>query len=341
MTRLAGCQNLTPATSGEAMYAFTEYMINTIGWTLTAESDGSGASITTGVAGAGGYGNTSAYREIEDPAGRRRFSFQRGTEQNWRFKCIEKDGSSGSTATQVPGGTPELVFSGGGTDASPTYQEVFEAYGTRFHAVADTAPIAGTDVYPFWFGHHLIGNTFVHHAVIVDGLLAGTYHPSDESPMVIYSRNSALWPGPGPRIDTSVIGGTTTLTSSIANSGFLGCFLGSALTPTTLTIAGWGSNVSGGYTAHAGTGGIGSWPYGAGEEGGIGVQCGRTSNNSAPTGFKGVTATWKWSFGNSIATMGSISLTTADAYVAFGPRGGGGTGFPFLLPWVQNLAPIL
>lgn len=341
MTRLAGCENYGPSVTGaQCMFTFTEYLVNTIGWTITAQSDGSGNPITGGGSGAGGYANTSAYRELQDPGGIRRVSWQRGADNTlWRAKVMEVGGSSGGTATTTPVavGSSGLIF-GGGTDASPTYTQMLPADSSyMFHAVADDAPIAGSNVYPFWFGTNQTGTTSCYSVFICDGLQAGSYHPSDASPMLVYGKYQAgsfycfppysYWPGGPPAVWNDTTG------------GFSRCFMGPSMTPTTFVGSAGGSN-SWGLVFSGTSNQLGPWPFGA-QDGGINFEVGRTQSMGGVTGLKGRTATWLLSFRGGERFVGdSVNLSTSDAYVHFGTASGAG-GIICLLPWVQTVAMAL
>jgi hypothetical protein len=149
-----------PATGSIAMYTFLATAL-LAGWTDTKDSDGTtyapaGGQVTSGNAGAHGLGNNSAWFVISN--GTAQYCVQRGTtNQVWRIKYSPLAGFSGGApgATQVPSATDETVFLGGGTDAAPTFANLFPADNTYRYNVACGKVVAN---WAFWMVTWTLGN---------------------------------------------------------------------------------------------------------------------------------------------------------------------------------------
>lgn len=177
--------NQAPATGSVAMFLIKEMLKFSVGMTHQRSSDGTTMStvtdqITTGAAGAGGFGNNSAYWIGRDGNGRE-FCIQRGTtDLVWRTKLSHSAHFTGGSpsATQTPSATDEAIQKGGGTDASPTFATVFGTNNTyHLHSGGeDAAP------YHWWFyttatvgGAHQTHGWFVY-------MQRGTYGYLDVAP---------------------------------------------------------------------------------------------------------------------------------------------------------------
>lgn len=140
--------NQTPTNGAEAMFIF-KTRAKLAGFTVPASSDGltynsSGDQITGFGTGAGGMANNSAWFILQAPDGIRQWVFQRGnTNPAWRIKYSASAKFTGGTpsATRVPSATDEgTALHGSGTDASPTYANLFNTDGSyRFHMMFDNA----------------------------------------------------------------------------------------------------------------------------------------------------------------------------------------------------------
>lgn len=139
----------TPATGAVAMYELKE-LLKSAGWSVLSSSDGTtynaaGDQISSGASGANGMANNSAWFRIRSPAGAGSvsFTFQRGTTNlAWRIKRSRAAGFTGGSpgATQTPSATDEGTMLGGGTDAAPTFNNLFTTDGTyRWNGGADNA----------------------------------------------------------------------------------------------------------------------------------------------------------------------------------------------------------
>lgn len=152
--------NHIPADGPEAIFLLRNFLRDSLGWVVVAESDGStyeadvvnnGHQITHAGTGAGGMSNTNAWFRIQDPDGSREWTFQRSTTvTSWRVKASALDGFTGGTpsATATPSATDEQILLGGGTDASPTWGTLFVNVKTwRWHMVG--WDVAEDGVWPF------------------------------------------------------------------------------------------------------------------------------------------------------------------------------------------------
>ena len=340
MVMVAGSENLYATDGAHAMYVFTSYLVSTVGWTITAQSDGSGAAITHAATGAGGFDNNFAYRELQDPGSSRRISFQRSNTANthWRTLLIEPGGSSGGTSTEVPTATVNgAIGMGGGTNASPTFEQWFSTGPFMFHGVADAAAYGSTGVYPMWFFSHAPGNKRVYGNFLYDA--CGSYHPNDTSPFLYFSKysTSASYQGFGlyySGYGGNAVSGTHTGTSSagkaVAFQGPSATAADMALAHTTTTGQSWTNS----YTT-------------------AGVDMPWSWDNSVPTfpiyagtlattaslgiGLKGSYASWAALAANRLSTGDTFNIGTTDPWVAVGDPVAGGGVTPTALRWIQNI----
>jgi hypothetical protein len=160
-------------------------------WTVPSSSDGTtyfsaSDGLTTGASGAGGLANSNAWFVVQIPGGTKQFCFQRGTtNQVWRVKYSFLAGFSGGTPgiSRVPSATDERVLLGGGTDAAPTFSNLFGTAdgGYRFSCAAQTtAPWAF-----FSFGFPTGGGNPTH-GMFLDTIQSGTYNALDLDPYAVY-----------------------------------------------------------------------------------------------------------------------------------------------------------
>lgn len=187
----------TPDTGATAMYQLKE-RLKSAGWTVQASSDGtthnsSGDQISSGVSGAGGFANNSAWVRLRSPAGAggAEFVIQRGTvNANWRLKYSVTAGFSGGSpsATRVPSASDEVLIWGAGTDASPTYATLL---GTdsfyRWNVAADDAA-----PYGFWAGAFPTGGGVPTGAFVYEPLSG--LEPTDAGKYAIYLSGSGQNP---------------------------------------------------------------------------------------------------------------------------------------------------
>jgi hypothetical protein len=202
--------NNTPANGWQAMFIL-KTLLKAAGWLIPSSSDGSTYSassdiITSGGGGAGGLANLKAWIRFKHPtAVGREFTVLVGSasdDTSWRI--IANTGGTGFTAgapsATVPpsgsGGTHSLV--GGGTDAAPTFNTLFDPAGTfRFSCAAGDASTG----YAFCsFGFPIGGGASVH-GWMFERYLAASYNPLDLDPFVTGCGHVNFW-------ESSFLGGT-------------------------------------------------------------------------------------------------------------------------------------
>ena len=159
--------NFTPATGAEAVFELKN-VLTASGWTVVTSSDTdaitSGSDVITSAAYLTG---TNSWFVIQEPTGvgGRQWCWQRiSSNISWRVKVSPHDRFIGGSPglTQVPSATDEGILGGGGTDASPSGDSLFENDGTyKFHIVADDTPIgpSGNQAYGFWAFSNLSGQS--------------------------------------------------------------------------------------------------------------------------------------------------------------------------------------
>lgn len=177
--------NVAPATGSVAAFTFKEMLKVTVGYTHVRSSDGTTMStvtdqIASGASGAGGFANTNAYWIGQDPAGHQ-VCMQRGTTNiAWRVKLSHSTHFTGGSpsATVTPSATDEIVRRGGGTDASPTFTNIFGTDGTyHLHCGGDSAA-----PYHWWYEMTaLAGGAHQSHGWLL-GMQRGTYDFLDPAP---------------------------------------------------------------------------------------------------------------------------------------------------------------
>lgn len=184
MTFAGNCNYSTPADGGEAMVTLLARLV-AAGWAITDQSDGSSYPSTFPTTGSCGSG---AWFAVEVPgAGTQSWCIQADTSGNktlWRVKYATGTFTGGSPAAQVvPSATGEVLLIGGGSDATPAFNQLFAADGTYRWLVAcdNAAP----------YGWHAMGfptggtdpntKTFL----LFDPLAANSYPPGDTEPFVV------------------------------------------------------------------------------------------------------------------------------------------------------------
>jgi hypothetical protein len=174
--------NNTPATGAVAMYTLVALLI-TAGWTKVKDSDGttyssSGTQVTSGAAGANGLGNNSAWVNMKMPGSNKSYTIQRnaaGVNTTWRIVYSPSVGFTSGTpsATQVPSASDGIIMLGGGTDAAPSFNALYQTDGGyRLECAADNASPYGFWSIGFPTGSNIVNN--VTHAFVLDAMRTGT-----------------------------------------------------------------------------------------------------------------------------------------------------------------------
>lgn len=198
-----GDVNSVPATVGQAAFA-TFQSLKLAGWVTKAASDGltfnpTGEQITHPGSGAGGFGNSLAWRLMEDPSGRRQVCYQRGTSDTLssgshaRIKVSEaaKFVGGSPSATRVPAASDEQILVGTGTDAAPSPINLWANSAQRLHMVADPTPIGG--VYGFWMFQTALGSANqTGGSFFCEPMAPGTYRAGDVAPCNWYASSTGF-----------------------------------------------------------------------------------------------------------------------------------------------------
>lgn len=182
-------KNTTPATGAVAIYNLKQFL-KTAGWTVQASGDGLAAYgaasdvITTGAAGAGGFGQVKAWFRIRMPGSTREFCIQAGNATtNIRVKYSVAGFTGGTpSATNAPTATDEIVIPNlaGGTDAAPT--------GANFIGTINKVSYWADNASPYGWG--MVGWSAVSATTfgfMLEAMAPGTYNAADTDPYVFQS----------------------------------------------------------------------------------------------------------------------------------------------------------
>jgi hypothetical protein len=196
--------NVSSSVGGSSAIFNLKQTMGEAGWTFPKGSDGStynaaGDQITHSGSGAGGLDNHLAWFQANDPGGRRQYIFQTsGTIPGkfWKIYFSELGTLGTGSVTIPPTGSDVGVIYGGGFGVSQGDQPFNgpnqfgpalynDPPGTYLcHAIAFSTPVPGSNVYTFFSFTSKKGTGIVNGIVLADGLLSGTYHPLDVSPVV-------------------------------------------------------------------------------------------------------------------------------------------------------------
>lgn len=175
------------------------------GWIHQASGTGTGGTfsvtpgnvndqITNSGTGAGGMDRANAWFVLRDPGGTREWLFQRlATSLSWRiyYSALDKFigvGFGAVSATVPPSATDQQQFVGvadAGANWMPTTTDSY-----LHHAVAESAPESGSNVYGWWLFSTLRGTGSCENIMFMDALKSGSYPVADTDPVI------ALWSGP-------------------------------------------------------------------------------------------------------------------------------------------------
>jgi hypothetical protein len=269
-----------PATGAVIVYKLVTALLAQT-WTKPRDSDGttyspSGVQVSSGNSGTNGLANTNAWFVVRDPNSTRSFCFQRGTTNTlWRVKYSKSAGFTGGSpaATQVPSATDEQVFYGGGTDASPTFQQVFGSGsdGTLRVNICAGDSTVGYSFYLDCFTSGLPSST--HNVICLDVLSSGSYPVSDTDPAVVYA--------------TPVNGSTNAFGSDLyQNVTSAHAYMGASWMGVHGIVGQDSSSATRCWPADVAGQGVGSNPV-TGEDAGVPLPYGRSIGHTGPQGFKG------------------------------------------------------
>lgn len=179
---------------GAQMYADTVAAKLTAGWSIQSYGTGTGGTYSATGAGWTAASLTTldrAWVRMRDPGGIVedvcQFNNAGGNTNNTRNKYspFAKFIGGSPNANTVPSATDEVFWTGGGTDASPTYEAITNVSGAspaKYHCVAENAPINGR--YPYMFYGHTNGTTSTPFFFGLDVCLPGSQDPTDIDPCI-------------------------------------------------------------------------------------------------------------------------------------------------------------
>lgn len=303
------------------MYLFKTQLI-AAGWTVPASSDGttynaSGDQITSGASGASGLGNNSAWFRIQDPDSLREYTIQRGTtDLVWRVKysASAKFTTGSPSATQTPQSTDQQLIRGlgGGTDASPTFGQLFSTNATyRFHCMSRDAGNYGAYLLAYPNGGWSSGIGLS--VLVFDPVLAA---PEEDIDPYVHYTGLALDSAP---LGVSHLGSNSTGAQGYMKKGLSG--EGFVIIP--------GNNLE--------AVGVDTYPHGLvsnphnSKDDEMPVPYARQAAQAAPTGWKGVSTMINWR-GVSRSTGSTVSVNAAKDRIVVNSCS---------LPWDGSSDPLL
>jgi hypothetical protein len=306
--------NNSPSTGALAIYTLLTTLVSA-GWVVKADSDGTtynsvGGQITGGGSGTNGLANSNAWFRVQAPAvnvgtvvnQKREFTFQRGTTNLvWRIKYSASAGFTGGSpgSSQTPTATDEVVMTGGGTDASPTFFSMLPTDATyRLNIAAG----GSTEFYSFIGFGCVAGSTNASYAFFLDNMSASSYPSSDVDPAVVYFGTNGF------NSIAEVIVSTTSATSNTTNPAKARAWLGSTSAAGILTsgtnnqninMAVYGSGIIGG------TNTLGSNPF-TNKDDLVPCPWMRNTGSTTPLGWKGFSTLFQF------GSVARTNLDTAD-----------------------------
>ena len=319
--------NKAPTNFVGAYMFLWQTMVNA-GWTVLSWSDGSTAHGPPGAGflgfttasdgtpnhagGAGSANNTNAWILLQQPpatggaaappyGGFRQLTWQRGTSTSvWRLKYSHSGAYTNPASPGTAAATPvqnatladEVILMGGGTDAAPTFQTMFN---NTFEGVMHVHSAADNGLGPASpYGWYMVCvpnglGASVQTAIIFDPVMSGTAAPGDVDPFVFYSDNNSgeviFGYGTNQSWSTDTSGGIFSphgwLRKGQSGAGFVGMSalyaVGNGSSFSTPFVAGatTSTNISFASNHVMGIDDIYPFPYA------------RRSNQSSPTGYKG------------------------------------------------------
>ena len=284
----------SPATGAIAMYQLISTLMSA-GWLKKMDSDGttyssSGVQVTSGGTSTNGLGNNSAWVRLQAPAvnggsvsnQKREIIIQRGTlDIVYRIKYSASAGFTGGSpgSVQVPSAADEVIMSGAGTDASPTYSTIFPGNATyHWHIACGGA----AEFYSFYAFANPSATPTIQSMILLDVMATNSFPLTDPDPAVFYvsgNTNSAM---------TEIITANAVV-SNVTNPAKARAWLGGTSNAGILTSGTNNQNVNlmsytyWGNTSNA----FGSNPF-SGKDDLVGFGWGRNaSGTTTPNGWKG------------------------------------------------------
>lgn len=304
MTLLFDVNSQGQLTGPQTAYKFKTLLVSA-GWVVKSSGDGLAAFssttdvISSGSSGANGWNNTSAWVRIQSPAGAgtREFTLQRNAASTtWTIKY--------SYSAGFTGGSPSSTVPGTATD-SQTLLNATTLFATdntyRVHIAADNASPYGFYMFSVIYGGQGISSPYpTTGAFLMDPLLAGSFPSADVDPVVFHVPTSSAFSG---SIVTSNQG---YLKKGLSGEGFV--------------VIPWTQYFAGATTPFPS--GVGNNAHSQREQG-YPVPYARSSGQTAPFGWKGLSSFLKW-LGAPRACPSLLSQSSSNDRVTVGD---------FSLPW--------
>lgn len=289
-----------PATIAGLPWELKELLVDA-GWTVTQSSDGTTYNATGDqLAAETDLDNDLAWFVVQSPAGRE-FCWQTSdpasTPEEWRLKYspAEGFGSGAPDATTTPTGTDEVIMVGGGTDAAPTFDVLFNASAgsINFQAAAQDGGEYG------WWMLCYLDATAADTLVFCDPMVPGSYPTEDGDPVVVCARSSAT---------ATQFGSLQTVGTTLAPLGLLDT--------TYQNLFGLNYEHSGARTLPAGNGITAvANPFNARQE--TAPVIWQRPSLVSPNGWKGVSQLLRWN-GGSNSSGSRVTIRSDYDHVVFG-----------------------
>ena len=302
--------NQSPTTGSDAIYDVKQ-VLSSSGWTIVSSSNGTTAAEGDSWSSSSDVAHSYSWTLMRSPDDTRYFTMQRGTDSRyWRFKYLSGSYNMDGTGTHTPtavsnvGDLPELVFVGGGTDASPTFGMFFDTDNTyHTHIVANSS-----SPYEWWFGAFVKGTAGPMCEMFFDPLLGAL--AEDPDPAVVRANGNNLGTG------FNSFAGLSIASNGTPAYGIMG---GSWTSIPGLFYVGYNVNFQAGMGTNSNSGKIDTLP----------VFYMKPSSEGSHFGYKGVSSLMRWVPLPTIARGDTLNLTSAKSHVVVSP----GANLGFCLPW--------
>jgi len=312
--------NINPPTGAEYLRRLKN-VLKAAGWTVISSCNGTTAAASDLWAAEGDNNHDYAWWVGQSPSGERQICIQRGTaETHWRVKYIkgafaEYDNGNPTITPARASGLAEFVLCGGGTDASPTFEQLFYAgggdnasYPYRGHVIA----IDTTD--GFWAGTFRVGTSVPVLGFYIDPL-TGLQDPADVDPVAFDMKGEWLayrsypWDG----------------SEETQNLGPIGYYAGESNTHVRMPMCYFGNRhslcVGDNYApVNTNTGSYDTFP----------VLYARPTNLGGPFGAKGYSTLFRWLWNGAVTRGDMVPLDgVAKSRVALSPY----NRYPYIAVW--------
>jgi len=312
--------NINPPTGSE-YFRRLKNVLKAAGWTVIASCDGVSAAASDLWGTTGSNDVALAWWIGQSPSGERQICIQRGTtETNWRVKYIKGafaayDNGNPTITPARASGLAEFVLCGGGTDASPTFDQLFYAGGGdngSYPYRGQVVAINTTD--GFWAGVFRVGSSTPEFQFLIDPL-TGLQDPADADPVAFDMKGTWLayrnspWDG----------------TSETYDLGPIGYYAGGLNTYQRMPMSYYGNRYSvcvgdNNAPVNTNTGGYDTFP----------VLYARPTNLGGPFGAKGYSTLFRWLWNGAVTRGDMVPLDgVAKSHVALSPY----NRYPYVAVW--------